>query len=334
MPNRVRFDGRSRRFYEVWYFIFNEPSSGDGYWIRYTLLNPLDAAPEAGGALWFAHTSRSDRSRHVAVVRPHAAGDVVARPGSPTIRIGTGTFEEGRLRGAIRSAGHEIDWELAYEPSPKPHEYFGPPIRTFAERRNSVTIPNPKIALSGTVHIDGHEHGIRSAIGHQAHHWGIEQAERWDWAHCCDFEEDPSAVVELLSAPTPLGSTATFVNLHSDSLTVRFDGLGALLGNRVASGLGFWRFEAARKDLRIVVDLRVAPEDVHRFEYVSTTYRRSECWNTQVADCLVRLYTRTGRGAESLTATLRSRGRAAAEIHDSDLDRIPYRAWLGGPGRS
>lgn len=329
MPNRVRFDGRARRFYEVWYLIFNEPASGDGFWIRYTILNPLDASPDAGGALWFAYTSRSDRRRHVAVVRRHHAAEIVARPEARSVRIGDGDFEDGRARGAIRAEGHEISWDLRYDPSPEVHEYFRPPIRTFAELRNSVTIPNPKIMLSGSVRIDGATHEIRGAVGHQAHHWGTTQAERWNWAHCCDFEEDPTAIVELLSAPTPLGATATFVNLHSDSLTARFDGLGALLVNGAASGLGFWRFEAARKDLRIVVDLRVDPEDVQAFEYVSTTYGRSECWNTQVADCLVRVSARTGRGTESLARTLRSRGRAAAEIHDSDLDRIPYRAWFG-----
>jgi len=75
VPNRVRYDGKAARFYEVWYFIFNDRRSGDGYWIRYTLLNPLDKRPEAGAALWFAHTCRRDPSRSVAITRTFPPGD-------------------------------------------------------------------------------------------------------------------------------------------------------------------------------------------------------------------------------------------------------------------
>lgn len=325
MPNRVRFDGRARRFYEVWYAIFNEPASGDGFWIRYTLRNPLDS----GGALWFAHTSRRDRHRHLALVREHSPREIDAVAGATAIRIGDGELAEGRLRGEIRDDAHRVSWDLAYDPCPEAHDYFRPPLRTLAELRSSVTIPNPRTSFRGVVRIDDEEHAIGGAIGHQAHHWGTAQAERWDWAHCCDFEDDPSAVLELLSAPTPLGATATFANFYSDELTARFDGLGSLLSNRARSGLGFWQFEASDGGLRLLVDLRVDPADVQRFTYHSTTGRSSECWNTQVADCLVRIYRRSGRGGEELSRVLRSRARAAAEVHESDLDRIPYRAWRG-----
>src|SRR5205809_869739 len=145
VPNRVRFDGTARRFYEVWYFIFNDPASGDGFWIRYTLLNPLDEHPEAGAALWFAHTCRRDPDRSVAIRRNFAAGDLEARAGTVAVRIGGATFEEGGVRGGFESAGHCVSWDLRYEPSPQPHYYFGDVLRRLSARRTSVTLPNPQI---------------------------------------------------------------------------------------------------------------------------------------------------------------------------------------------
>ena len=202
MPNRVRFDGTARRFYEVWYFIFNDPASGDGFWIRYTLLNPLDEHPEAGAALWFAHTCRRDPDRSVAIRRNFAPGDFEARAGTAAVRIGGATFEEGGVRGGFESAGHSVSWDLRYEPSPQPHYYFGDVLRRLSARRTSVTLPNPQIFLSGDVTIDGRPIHVARGPGHQAHHWGVERAPRWLWGHCCAFDDDPAAVLELL-APEP-----------------------------------------------------------------------------------------------------------------------------------
>ncbi|MGH7803089.1 MAG: hypothetical protein ACREQJ_01975 [Candidatus Binatia bacterium] len=323
MPNRVRFDGTARRFYEVWYFIFNDSVTGDGYWIRYTLLNPLDDDPAAGGTLWFAFTDRDDGGRGVAVKSRFPRESLNVAPGEFRVRIGGASLEDGRLAGGFSADGHEIAWDLAYEPGGEPHFYFGESLRRLTEARSSVTVPNPRIELRGTVTIDGRRAEIARAIGHQAHHWGVEQSPRWIWAHCCDFEEDDRAVLELLSARGPAGVTATFVNLYTKDRAVLCSGPRSLLRNRATSGLGYWRFEGTASEGRIVAEIRVDPADVRGFVYTATDYRRSECWNTQVGDCLVRVYEPSG----ALVRVLRARGRAAAEIHDSDVARIPYRLW-------
>ena len=323
MPNRVRFDGRAHRFYEVWYFIFNDARSGDGFWIRYTLLNPLDDHPGAGGALWFAFTDRIDRSRSVALRHGFGRDALRIDPGAHRVGIGDALLEEGRFAGGFASGGHDVSWALEYDPATTPHYYFGERLRRLTERRNSVTVPNPRIEIRGTVTIDGRRletHGI----GHQAHHWGTAQASRWLWGHCCDFEKDDRAVVELLSARGPGGMTATFVNLYCGDRVFLCDGVAGLALNRASAALGAWRFEGVTPEHRVIADVRVDPADVHGFAYTATDYRRSECWNTQVGDCLVRV---TSRRTGEIERVLRSRGRAAAEIHDADVRRIPYRLW-------
>ena len=323
MPNRVRFDGASRRFYEVWYTIFVDPRTGDGFWIRYTLLNPLDTRPEAGAALWFAHTDRAAPERSFAVHRVFPRDSFEAPAGGTSLRIGEASLEEGAFRGGFEADGHAMRWELRYEPSPEPHFFFPPWLRRLTERRNSVTIPNPRIFLSGEVTVDGRRFEIRGAPGHEAHHWGIERAPRWIWGHCCAFEEDPEAVLEVLSGAGPGGVMATFVNLYTRQERILCNGLRSLPFNRAAAGLGFWQFEGVAPGRRVVADFRVDPREVQKFVYVSPAYRESECWNTQVGDGLVTVEDDRGR----ILRTLRARGTVAAEVHDERPERIAYRRW-------
>jgi hypothetical protein len=214
-----------------------------------------------------------------------------------------------------------VSWDVAFEPSPEPHHYFGPWLRRFAEARTSVTIPHPRIHVAGDVVIDGRRQTVRGAPGHQAHHWGVERSPRWNWGHCAAFDDD--AVLELLSAEGPGGVTVTFLNLHIERRSYRASGLYALLRNRCASGLGYWRFEGHAEGKVIVADVTVDPRLVQKFVYVSPGYRTSECWNTQVGDCLVRVYD----GSQRLERVLRARGTAAAEVHDERPERIAYSPW-------
>lgn len=321
MPNRVRFDGASRRFYEVWYAIFNDLASGDGFWIRYTLLNPLDSHPEAGAGLWFGYTCKALPEASLAIRKTFPRGSFEASHGASRITIGDALFEEGRLRGGFSAAGRSVAWNLEYPPASEPHFYFGPLIRRFAESRTSVTLPGPRIELSGTVTVDGRTVAVERGPGHQAHHWGVERTPRWLWGHCCAFEED-DAVLEVLAPQGPAGLSVTFVNFRTRDRSYLASDLASLVRNRSCAGLGFWRFEGFTGRRRIVADVTVDPRHVMKFVYTSPSYRTSECWNTQVGDCLVRIYER-----ERLERVFRARGTAAAEVHDERPERLAYPAW-------
>lgn len=332
MPNRVRYDGRRGRFYEVWYFILHDPATGDGYWVRYTLLNPQEDHPAAGAALWFAHTCRADPGRSLAIHAVVPRGSFEANAGEPAIRIGDAEFREGAARGRFEAEGHRVAWDLRYEPSASPHYYFGPLLRRWSESRTSVTIPNPAIRLTGSVEIDGVRRDIASAPGHQAHHWGTTRTRRWLWGHCCAFDDEP-AVLEVLAPALPVGPTVTFVDLHTASERFSCNDFGGLLRNRSTAGRGFWQFEGFGEGHRIVADFVVDPSRVQRFEYTSPAYRTSECWNTQVADCTVRVYRHSASG-DRLDRVLHARGTATAEVHDEDPSGIPYAREASPPGRS
>lgn len=333
MPNTPRWDGTRSKFYEVWYFIFTDRETGDGYWIRYTLLNPLDSHPAAGGTLWFGYTCRRNPDLNLAISKTFGASEIRVAQGALDLSIGPATLREGALSGAFGAYGKRVDWDLSYRPASNPHYFFGGPLRALTQGRSSVTIPNPKIFLSGRLSVNGSTRTIRAAPGHQAHHWGTERAARWLWGHCCNFEEDEGAVVELLSAGVPGGLDLTFANLYASDCKIEASGVSDLFFNRARAGLGYWSFEAYQGPFKLLVDVQTDPRLVLKFVYTSPTYATSECWNTQIGDCLVRLYQRPSRlGRFKLCKVLRAYGCAAAEIHDVCLDNIPYPAWWAQRG--
>jgi hypothetical protein len=248
------------------------------------------------------------------------------------VEIGDATLRDGALRGGFETDGRRVSWDLSYSPAaPTPHYYFGPRLRRFAERRSSVTLPHPQIELAGTTTMDDRVLHVRGP-GHQAHHWGTERAPRWLWAHCSAFDEDERAIVELLAPVMPGRVTLTFVTLHTGAGSIACNGFTDLLRNRSSAGLGFWQFVGNHGSSRVVVDITVDPRNVLKFVYHSTGLAPSECWNTQVGDCLVRVYERSGAG-ERIARVLHARGTASAEVHDERPEGIAYPAWRAAAAR-
>lgn len=331
--NRIRWDGGPEPFYEVWYAIFVDPATGDGYWVRYTLLNPRDDRAEAGATLWFAHTSRADPARSLAVTRHFPAGTFAAPAGSDELRLAAGedganaaAWTRDHFSGAIADAGRDVRWDLHFDDGPgdgEAHLLLPPALRRIGDRRAVLTIPRPRAAVSGRVSIDGRVVDLAAAPGHQAHHFGRERAAAWDWAHCAHFAEDDAAVVEAL-APKLAGGRIkpTFLHLRTRDRAYLCDRPADLVRNRSAAGFGWWRFVGHHGGCRIEVHFACDPVRVLPFTYHSTSYAPSRCWNTQTADCLVRVVE-----DDRTILTLRSHGLGSAEMHRSALGELPYEDW-------
>ncbi len=341
--NRVRWNGSGEPFYEVWYAIGVDPASGDGFWVRYTLLDPLDRAEQAGATAWFAYTCRRDPSRSLAITRHFPAGSFAVEPGGTTLRMGDASaagaaagatpciWDGVRFSGAIDGAARSVSWDLCFTDPPggaEAHFLMPPSLRRLSDRRATLTIPRPCAAIDGRLTIDGRVVDLARAPGHQAHHWGRERAAAWDWAHCAHFAEDPSAIVEVLSPQLAGGRVKpTFVHLHTRDHVYLCERPGELIHNRSSAGLGWWRFVGHEEARRVEVDFVVSPDLVLPFTYHAPSYAASRCWNTQIGDCLVRVLE-----GERVLLALTSRGRASAEMHRSDLADLPYESWGGfGP---
>jgi hypothetical protein len=326
MPNRMRWDGRTRQFYEVWYFIVQRPEERDAFWIRYTLLNPPDEHPAAGAGLWFAHASRQDPAASLALSQTFPQSALQARPGELDLTIAGSRLSEGRLRGGFSAKGHTVAWDLTYEPEREVDYFFGGLLRRLMESKTSVTIPHPRARFKGRVTIDGREHLITGAPGHEAHHWGREKAASWRWAHCAAFAGAPGALLEALSADKPPLPRLTFLRVVTATETLDLSSLPHAIWGRSEARMGSWRFSGGDPLRKVEVELFSPPECVVRFLYHSPRYERSHCYHSPVADARVRIYRRSVPfGAWRLAGELCAEGTANAEVV-VPVERDPFAA--------
>lgn len=315
MPNRVRWDGQAGPFYEVWYLIIQRPATGEAFWIRYTLLNPRDDHPQAGGGLWFAYARRGDPGAGFAIHRVFPGSALGATLGGVDLTIGGAVLAPGRLTGSFEAEGHHVSWDLRYEECGEPHTYFGPMLRRVMERRTSVTVPNPRAFFTGRIELDGREVDLSGDVGHQAHHWGRERAKGWRWAHCAFFHHAPEAVLEVLSADKPPLPNLTFLRLADSGGGIEATSLFRALRNHAEVERGVWRFSGQSWTQRLDVELSADPRSLLRFVYHSPRYEVSYCYNSPVADAHVRLFRRSSPFASwELTRELRAEGTANAEV--------------------
>src|SRR5262249_6340183 len=147
--NRLQWTRSAEPHYEVYYVTFNHRPTQTGFWIRYTLESPTHEPPYA--ELWFAAFDARDPDRNVAVRKRHSTADFEAQ-GSPfSLRIGEAVFRHDGAVGAIRGAGHDVSWDLAWLAAERTHRWLPDVIyrTSFADTR--VLSPNLDVPLRGRV---------------------------------------------------------------------------------------------------------------------------------------------------------------------------------------
>src|SRR5215470_762861 len=153
--NHMVWTRSAEKHYEVWYVTFNDLPTGTGFWIRYTLESPTHEPPYV--ELWFAAFDGRDPRKNVAVRKRFSIADLEAAASPFAVRIGDAVLHHDGARGAIRGAGHDVEWDLAWLPSERTHLYLpGVIYRTsFADTR--VVSPNLDVPLRGRVVVDGRQ---------------------------------------------------------------------------------------------------------------------------------------------------------------------------------
>ena len=177
----------SRGTYEVWYLTWNHPGTGQGFWLRYVLEAP-DHGP-ARGELWFA---RFDPR----APRPH-----VRRP-SPLSRGRSSAIRARRSSSRSTRAGSVTTHTFGAFDGDGPHDRVGPALATRRGRSRSscptsrtrsgigetaVASPNPRVAMTGSLVVDGERLSFDKATLGQTHVWGKLTRTRGRGRHCADF---------------------------------------------------------------------------------------------------------------------------------------------------
>lgn len=217
-------------FHEAWFARVND---GEGWaaWVRLTLRRG-PAGDEA--ALWVVLFPPDGPPRQERWAMPLSS----ARFGSGAlVDLPDGALRARALEGLGAAAGFKLEWE----PGEAPALRMVPRWLAWTGLAGSEYVSAcPAALLSGTVRVAGLERAFRAAPGCVGHVWGRRYGRGWWWAHA----RLGGSVVELLSAPGPLGLRLTAAALWHEGRARLSTSLPRLLLNgsrRTAEG---WRFAA------------------------------------------------------------------------------------------
>jgi len=215
--NVLRWNGE-RGFYEVYYIKFNHIASATAYWLRYTLIIPLNGEPMA--ELW-AICFQPRISKILAFKESFLISSAEFSKQRFYFRIKAAEISNHYARGKVESGNNYIQWDLTYEPGIYTFYHYPSLIMyKLPIPKTKVLSPNFDIRINGTVVVNGKEYVCRGEPGQQTHIWGTKHAEEWVWANCNAFM-DSDAIFEGLSARVKVGS---FVTPTLTPLYVRFNG--------------------------------------------------------------------------------------------------------------
>jgi hypothetical protein len=318
--NRMRWQFQTGH-YEVWYATLSHRDSGCGFWIRYTLESPTDGHGQPYAQLWFARFDRQRPERTFGFNRKFAIGELRQEPSPFRVRIGDSELRDDGAKGALAGAGHDVRWDLAWQPSARTHLHLPAPVYKARFADTLVLSPNLNVAARGTIAVDGESYACDGEPLDQTHLWGRKHAYSWAWSHCNAFEGDRGAALETLTVRLKRGPVVlpklTLLSLYLDGgepAELQFRELWQLPLARSDYATGRYHLRAASATWKIEVELGCRPEDMIMAEYVDPDGEPAYCHNTECADATVTLWKRSPLGGRfQKVRTLTSHGGAHFE---------------------
>ena len=319
--NIAVWDGRSRGWYEVWYYKLNDPAAGTAVWLRSTILVPLLGHGEPVAELWAIAFDKNDPAWNCAFKRRTPLAGATLGRDAFSVAIAGATLTQTASRGAIGDgAADGIAWDLSVTPAAATFRHFPSALMyRLPFPRTKVLAPNLSCTYTGTVTVKGRTLAFDRAIGHQAHIWGTKHAARWAWANCAAFDDAPEggAVLEALTAQIKVGGRLapplTVLCLRCGGEELLFNALRNLATNRSAYDLTRWDLEGENAAHAVRASITNDPRDMVGVGYRDPDGETRVCHNTKVAGVTVSLYEKA-RGGRRLLRTLASKAACAYEV--------------------
>jgi len=323
LDNMVQWDGRRRSFYEVYYLRFTLPETERAFWIRYGLLAPRRDLGPPSASVWAIAFDGSDPTSKIAVKETLMADQALIDRDIFYFQVGENAVYNNGARGKIFSGGHELRWDLQFIPNEETQRPYPVSLYHLPFPKTKFLSPNWSVLLQGEIAVDGKTLRVQAAPGCQAHLWGTQHAERWAWAHCNAFREDPNAVFEALTGQIRWGKkllrplTSICLRL-GDGRLLRFNRFSQLLFNESRYGLQGWELTAHRGHYRIKASLKNRPEEMVGVTYTDPDGSKLYCYHAEAAGLQVQVF-ETGRKGDHLLYQLSAPRSAAYEV----VERAP-----------
>ncbi|MEK7466380.1 MAG: hypothetical protein AAB074_03105 [Planctomycetota bacterium] len=298
--NRMLWDGQRRGWLESWYFIIHDPKTRAAFWLRYTLVSPLEGPAFAG--LW-AFEFRQD-APPAAAREIFGEGEFRADPFAFDLHIGPGRFTEDHATARIRGTALAA-WNLRFKPYPVTYFAAPPLVRAFSA--SHFSIPTPRTQFTGTVSIAGRTYDLENAPGCQGHFATPALGKGWTWAHATEFAEGPGFAEAVSPGPGIVAS----VGVAWGGRVWPGNTLGALAGGRLEGADWKRTFRAETAEGPVAWEIEGSPAHAIGVEYSDPSGNKLYCYNTLVASSTLRCG----------DTTLHSTGTTVLEI-SSQLPRL------------
>lgn len=309
--NQIQWQ-QQRNFYEVWFLKCHLNEGENALWVRYVLKNPGQGEGQLQvWAIWF-----DQEQAPVQWVETFPLSYLRVSQKFFFIQIGKSWLRHNSVYGSLANVNGAISWELDYEPQPTPVHMLPPWLRSAPLPRTKACTPHPDLICFGTVTINEQIHRVQEVPGMQGHLWGSRHADNWLWGHCNAFDQDPSAVLEVLSSCLRMGP----VNLpRMSSVYLRFGEHVFLLNqplqllqSKITHQADGWSFVVQRKDWRISGGFQTDPLYIAKVVYQNPDGSTCPCRNSSLATVHVKVEQWNGKHWH-LRAELDSQQMAAVE---------------------
>jgi len=318
--NHRRWANDERGRYEVWYATWNDPKTGQGFWLRY-----ITEAPVAGalrGELWFARFDPNNAERTFGM---HKAFPTVESATTPfRVEIGGAQLGHDHAIGELVGGGHVVEWNLRWDAAAESLRLLpGVAYLRGGLFETTVLSPNARVAMSGTLVVDGEMIAFERVVFGQSHVWGKKHAFAWTWGHCADFPGAPDAVLELYAGRLQRRGVTTpptvLAVLRLDGKLYELNQLRHLAVNRARWRVGQVELTATSLRTRIEVELTAPPDAFVNAPYEDPDGTHLWCANTEIGDARLVVFERAGLGWREVRR-LDTRGRAHFEIGSRERD--------------
>lgn len=327
--NLLRWDGRQRGHYEVYYLKWNDAASRTAAWIRYTLTSPLPGVMDPYCELWGIFFDVDQPQNNFAVKQRFPIEQLRWDRERFRVQIADAELTQNACRGRITHPEQNLSlaWDLRFDSdTPTLYHFPAPFFYTGKFPSTKVLCPHFDARFSGVLTANGRELKISQAPGQQTHLWGTKHALRWAWGHCNCFAEDPTAVWEGIDSQIRLGPWDSphfkLFFLRFRGKEYRFNSPPQWLSNQSAWELGRWTFAARHPELRMVG--RIQSEFA---EFVAVTYMDPNgdnlwCNNSKVATLQLELFDAKGKSLGRLTS---DHACAAEYVDRKTYPQVPVR---------
>jgi hypothetical protein len=288
-------------------------------WIRYTMVAPAEGR-QATASLWLMAMEPDGNVAPIGRKSTWPADALHARAEPFELRIADAVLTERGASGAFE----DVAWSLSWEPDARPAEHVHPLLQRARLAKTVLVLPQPDLAISGTVRWAERSLELDGARGGQAHIWGSKHAARWAWVHCNDLET-------VDGEPRPgdyLDGVSVFVPRFGRELGPNTPVVGRIGGEEFRStsparvsrnpssfALTSWDFEARDGNRKVAVDVDAPRETLVGVTYTDPDGELAYCYNSEVASlrCRILERDRSEPSGWRLVETLVAPGRAHFE---------------------